>query len=510
MGNWLSAIGQATPAIRQTMQDIQERPKQEARWGFEQEEMGMKREQFGQTKAVNEITLNKMKYEEKQRQEKEAYLNKPWNAKMDLMLADLPEDYQEKALKMMKQTGLIDENNVGKMKSREMVTEMFKSKPEIFEWYAKGKEVKLKGIAEKAMEDYQKLNDGPGADEEKKAKARDKAVAAGEQLSVFMGAKSDILGKMKTAKEYEGLLNDIKKSDTWKILSNEEKGSLELGAIEAVKTGSTKGWDEAVKNVVKKEQDKKTTPSWKVVQDPKSSTGYSYQDMNNPTGELRTGAPAPKAAAEVKIDIGGKSFTEMGKKMGERVVEQHKDAEQAIDSLKRLQDAKKLLTSGMITGAGAGYILSVGKVLQQGGISLAPDAIANTEAYAAMMGNQVGQIIKQFGAGTGLSDADREYAEKIAGGKITLTKQSLEKIIDLNEKGLRNAVQNYNKRAKEIMDKPEGKDLPYDLRIDVPRGLMGEGMKGLIHYYVGDNEYFIPPEKESSFIKKYPNAKKAK
>ena len=256
--------------------------------------------------------------------------------------------------------------------------------------------------------------------------------------------------------------------------------------------------------------EKAIAPSWKVVQDPKSSTGYSYQDMNNPTGELRTGAPAPKAVAEVKIDIGGKSYTKMGEKMGERVVEQHKDAEQAVDSLRRLRDAKKLLSSGMITGAGAEYILSFGKVLQQGGISLAPDAIANTEAYAAMMGNQVGQIIKQFGAGTGLSDADREYAEKIAGGKITLTKQSLEKIIDLNERGLRNAVRNYNKRAKEIMDKPEGKDLPYDLRIDVPSGLMGEGGKGLIHYYVGDNEYFIPSEKESAFMKKYPNAKKAK
>jgi hypothetical protein len=195
-----------------------------------------------------------MKYEEKQRQEKEAYLNKPWNAKMDLMIADLPEDYQEKALNMMRQTGLIDENNVGKMKSREMVMEMFKSKSEIFDWYAKGKETKLKGIAEKAMEDYQKLNDDPGVDPEKLAKARDKAVAAGEQLSVFMGTKNDILGKMKTAKEYGALLDSIKKSDTWNLLSNEEKAALELGAIEAVKTGSTEGWKEAMKNVVKKEE----------------------------------------------------------------------------------------------------------------------------------------------------------------------------------------------------------------------------------------------------------------
>src|SRR5690606_34861800 len=97
--------------------------------------------------------------------------------------------------------------------------------------------------------------------------------------------------------------------------------------------------------------------------------------------------------------------------------------------LQTLQDAKKLLKSGTITGAGAEYILAFGKGLQQIGINYARDPIANTQAYAAIMGKQVGTIIKQFGSGTGLSDADREYAEKIVGGKITLTQEAIEKIM---------------------------------------------------------------------------------
>ena len=169
----------------------------------------------------------------------------------------------------------------------------------------------------------------------------------------------------------------------------------------------------------------------------------------------------------VSIDISGKAMTEMGKVMGKKVVDDHKDALAAKESLARLKTATGIINSGMITGYGAEYIVSFGKMLQQAGISLAPNAIANTEAYAALMGSQVGQIIQQFGQGTGLSDADREYAASIAGARITLTEQSLRKIIELNETGLKNIIKNHNIRANQIMSKPDAKDLPYDLRIDM-------------------------------------------
>jgi len=69
------------------------------------------------------------------------------------------------------------------------------------------------------------------------------------------------------------------------------------------------------------------------------------------------------------------------------------------------------------------------------------------------MAQNVGKIIKQFGAGTGLSDADRQYAEKMAAGKITLDTKALNKILDINERGARNVITRHNKDVEGIKSK---------------------------------------------------------
>ena len=81
------------------------------------------------------------------------------------------------------------------------------------------------------------------------------------------------------------------------------------------------------------------------------------------------------------------------------------------------------------------------------------------------MGTQVGQIIKQFGSGTGLSDADREYAEKIVGGKITVNEAAIKKLMGINKKAFENVIANYNTKAEQVMNKPGASELPYDLRV---------------------------------------------
>ena len=125
------------------------------------------------------------------------------------------------------------------------------------------------------------------------------------------------------------------------------------------------------------------------------------------------------------------------------------------------------MDKGIITGTGAQFITNVGNLLSSRfGFKQFEDPVANTQAYQAAMGRQVGEIIKQFGAGTGLSDADRDYAEKAAGGKISLTEQSLRKIITINEKAYKNVIKNYNEKASEIMNKPGSEGLLYDMRLN--------------------------------------------
>ena len=59
-------------------------------------------------------------------------------------------------------------------------------------------------------------------------------------------------------------------------------------------------------------------------------------------------------------------------------------------------------------------------------------------------------MIKQFGAGTGLSDADREFAKDMAGGRISLDAKAINRILDINERAARNVIARHNKDVKGI------------------------------------------------------------
>ena len=174
---------------------------------------------------------------------------------------------------------------------------------------------------------------------------------------------------------------------------------------------------------------------------------------------------SPTTGQTINVGGGEKAFEkELGKQMGSRFVERRKDAVDAAKSLESANVAIDLLNKGVITGTGANFILGVGKALKQIGL-YDGEALSNTEAYYANQAKQVANIIKAFGAGTGLSDADREYAEKAAAGKIVMTEESLRKIIDINARASMKVVNDFNKDAKPIEEKGT---IPFKLTIDVP------------------------------------------
>ena len=78
------------------------------------------------------------------------------------------------------------------------------------------------------------------------------------------------------------------------------------------------------------------------------------------------------------------------------------------------------------------------------------ELVANTESYMATTAANVGRMIKQFGAGTGLSDADRDYAAQMAAGKITLDETSIRKILDINDRASLNIINRHNQRVSKI------------------------------------------------------------
>lgn len=162
-------------------------------------------------------------------------------------------------------------------------------------------------------------------------------------------------------------------------------------------------------------------------------------------------AAAGRPVTTIKMPEQEKEFEkELGKKQAAGLIESKAKADDAAEIINTVNIGKQILNSGMVTGFGAEALVGIGQALKQAGIDFGGDATANSQAYAANMAQNVGKIIKLFGAGTGLSNADREYAEKMAGGKITLDEKAMRKILEINERGALNVITGHNKKAAGI------------------------------------------------------------
>lgn len=160
----------------------------------------------------------------------------------------------------------------------------------------------------------------------------------------------------------------------------------------------------------------------------------------------------PVAGTTIKLPPQENAFeSELGKGQSKRILANQEAAYDAAEILRTNQVGRDLLEAGAITGTGADFLVGLNNALKQVGIDFGyADAAANSQAYVATLGANVGRIIKQFGAGTGLSDADRDFAEKIAGGKIALTETALRRILDINDRASNRVIDLHNKNVSGI------------------------------------------------------------
>ena len=117
--------------------------------------------------------------------------------------------------------------------------------------------------------------------------------------------------------------------------------------------------------------------------------------------------------------------------------------------------------------------------------------VSATEAYFAGIGQQVAERITAFGAGTGLSDADREFAKKIAGGEETLTVGAIRRIIRINNESARNVIGRYNEERMRL-GKKEPEVLDYYPELSITRQVRRTGTvngRRVVEYSDGSIEY---------------------
>lgn len=169
-------------------------------------------------------------------------------------------------------------------------------------------------------------------------------------------------------------------------------------------------------------------------------------------------APAPQAAAPqqqfagmdedtlVKQLLGIKTEyspydEKMQEKRAESDIKAQDDAREAIKFYKQNLVAQDYLDKGMFTGFGAGAKKEASKAL-----GLHSDAVANTEAFSANRIMASMRLLKQMGAGTGLSDADRAAAEAASGGNIDTSEEGLRNILEIEREMIQDIVDVHNQR----------------------------------------------------------------
>ncbi len=126
------------------------------------------------------------------------------------------------------------------------------------------------------------------------------------------------------------------------------------------------------------------------------------------------------------------------------IKEQREGAMAAAQSLPAIQQANAAIRSGAILGAGADQRLDLAKTLSLFGYKDQGDAAANTEVFRSAVAPVVLATVKSLGAGSGISNADRDFAEKAAGGNINLEPETIKRLLDLGERAANAKVAAYN------------------------------------------------------------------
>lgn len=167
-------------------------------------------------------------------------------------------------------------------------------------------------------------------------------------------------------------------------------------------------------------------------------------------------------ATTVSVSTGENAYgTTFGKGVADQDLAKYSLAQKAPDILAAADSTEKLLQSGKVfTGAGASAklnILALGQGLGVTGKN-ADEIIANTQQLQQQRSQAVLSQIKASGLGTGqgFTDKDLKFLQDSAAGSITLSKETLQRQIDVERKVARAAAQDWNTRLKSMPQKVVG------------------------------------------------------
>jgi tetratricopeptide (TPR) repeat protein len=175
--------------------------------------------------------------------------------------------------------------------------------------------------------------------------------------------------------------------------------------------------------------------------------GLVYNDQTNKyvkASELGLVRKAPNVVQQIVDTSQQVGAEEMAKANVKEFVEFNDKARGARDMIDLIDRQTARLEGGMPTGLAANVELNLRRFGELIGLPYDP-AVTNAETFISEAGKIVADQIKDFGSGTGLSDADREYAKLIAAADPTTQQEALLNLLKIRRNAMVDTLERFNK-----------------------------------------------------------------
>lgn len=159
------------------------------------------------------------------------------------------------------------------------------------------------------------------------------------------------------------------------------------------------------------------------------------------SGEIKFGP----AGTKITTNVGGGSDEQVFKAMDESA----KAARSSVTGLAGLQEARAAIKGGAFTGFGANQQLAFRKAASALGLADS-DKVVNTETFKSAIAPQVAAMVKSTVGTANISNSDREFAEKAAGGNITLDEGSINRLLGIMERASVAQIKAHQQRLEAV------------------------------------------------------------
>lgn len=165
-----------------------------------------------------------------------------------------------------------------------------------------------------------------------------------------------------------------------------------------------------------------------------------------------------KPSAKTVINFADKGKNKFYEKLSElqatKITDLRDAGRAAVASMSNLQEMQKLSKAGIYEGLTGTVELNITKALYEAGLTDDPK-LANTEEFLLRGANETIALLKTGALGTGISisNKDREFMEAISGGKITLTKETIDRWLRVRTSVTTQAIKVHNDYAQEMNER---------------------------------------------------------